>query len=178
MEPLSRLQLLLSDLFHLDTADLDFGMYRLYHIKRQEMEAFIQEQIPESVRRAFQAVEEDQKASLREDVETLAQRIRSEVDNDPIDSEGSVREEYRQTRFRTFREAIAQYETAREALQQAQATEAQQIEVFNQSMPFSGATMTRATLSPNAGMGCTRPMRSPMTGKKCICPGPTKTSTM
>jgi adenine-specific DNA-methyltransferase len=136
MDALTRLQSLLKDLFQLDSADLDFGLYRLYHIKRQELEAFIQEQIPESVRQAFQAVEEGQKDALQDDVEALAQRIRAEVDNDPIDSDGSVREEYRQTRFRTLREAIAQYETAREALQQAQTTEAQQIDVFNHLYAF------------------------------------------
>jgi len=48
------MQDLLRDLFELDTADLDFGLYRLLHLKRAELEAFITEQLPSRVDEAFQ----------------------------------------------------------------------------------------------------------------------------
>lgn len=40
---LEKLQELLRDLFQLDMTDLDFGLYRLLHLKRHEMEAFLTE---------------------------------------------------------------------------------------------------------------------------------------
>ena len=41
MSALERLQLLFRELFQLDLADLDFGIYRLLHMKREEVEAFL-----------------------------------------------------------------------------------------------------------------------------------------
>ena len=38
MSALTQLQQLLRDLFQLDLADLDFGLYRLLHLKRSEAE--------------------------------------------------------------------------------------------------------------------------------------------
>ena len=37
-ESLGRLQNLFRELFQLDTADLDFGLYRLFRLKRAEIE--------------------------------------------------------------------------------------------------------------------------------------------
>jgi adenine-specific DNA-methyltransferase len=40
-ESLKRLKELFRELFQLDTADLDFGLYRLFRLKRSEVEAFL-----------------------------------------------------------------------------------------------------------------------------------------
>jgi len=53
MEPLKQLQELLRQLFRLEFADLDFGLYRLLHLKRNEVEAFLTDQLPRKVRDAF-----------------------------------------------------------------------------------------------------------------------------
>lgn len=37
----TRLKSLLRELFQLDVADLDFGLYRLFRLKRDEVEAFL-----------------------------------------------------------------------------------------------------------------------------------------
>lgn len=42
--PLRKLQEFLQELFQLDLADLDFGVYRLPRIKRDDVEAFLDEQ--------------------------------------------------------------------------------------------------------------------------------------
>ena len=52
-ESLSRLKELFRELFQLDTADLDFGLYRLFRLKRSEIEAFLDKQIPADVEEAF-----------------------------------------------------------------------------------------------------------------------------
>lgn len=39
--PLEKLQSLFREFFQFDLADLDFGLYRLFHLKRAEIEAFI-----------------------------------------------------------------------------------------------------------------------------------------
>jgi hypothetical protein len=64
MSALQNLQTLLCDLFQLDSADLDFGIYRLFQIKRDEIEAFLGEQLPRRVGEAFQAVADEERAAL------------------------------------------------------------------------------------------------------------------
>ena len=49
MDHLTRLQDFFRSLFQFDLADLDFGLYRLFHLKRAEIEAFITEQLPREV---------------------------------------------------------------------------------------------------------------------------------
>lgn len=46
MGALKQLQDLLCNLFQLELADLDFGLYRLLHLKKEEVEAFLTEQLP------------------------------------------------------------------------------------------------------------------------------------
>ncbi|HHX44949.1 MAG TPA: site-specific DNA-methyltransferase [Chloroflexi bacterium] len=136
MDPLARLQDLLRTLFQLDTADLDFGIYRLYHLKRQELDTFIDEQIPQSVQRAFGQVAEEQQAALLEEVHDLQNQVRDWLGDDALASDGSVQEEHRDAGGHALRELLADYEAKRNALQQVEATEAQQIEVFNHLYAF------------------------------------------
>jgi adenine-specific DNA-methyltransferase len=136
MDPLARLQDLLRTLFQLDTADLDFGIYRLYHLKREEMESFIGEQIPQSVQRAFGQVAEEQTAALREEKETLTKQIRDEVGDEAFTADGTLRDDVRALPVRSIREAASRYDAVRTELQQVEATEAQQIEVFNHLYAF------------------------------------------
>ncbi len=46
----------MGELFQLESADLDFGLYRLLHLKRQEVEAFLMEQLPRRAGEAFQGL--------------------------------------------------------------------------------------------------------------------------
>ncbi len=55
-ENLTRLKDLFCELFQLDTADLYFGLYRLFRLKRAEIEAFLEKQLPAEVDRAFEAL--------------------------------------------------------------------------------------------------------------------------
>lgn len=66
-----RLQALLRTLFQLDLADLDFGLYRLFHLRRTEIEEFISEQLPREVDEAFAAVSAEEKQQLEEELEDI-----------------------------------------------------------------------------------------------------------
>ena len=52
---LTDLQNLFRDLFQLELADLDFGIYRLLRLKREEIETFLTKQLPGHVEKAFQS---------------------------------------------------------------------------------------------------------------------------
>src|SRR5688572_2933956 len=46
---LEKLQDLLRTLFQFELSDLDFGIYRLFRLKQDELRAFIDKQLPETV---------------------------------------------------------------------------------------------------------------------------------
>ena len=67
-ESLNRLKELFRELFQLDTADLDFGLYRIFHLKRAEIEAFLDKQLPAEVEKAFAYVTDTERQSMQKQV--------------------------------------------------------------------------------------------------------------
>lgn len=90
ISPIDRLRSLLTELLQLDHSDLDFGIYRLLRLKRAEVEAFLDEQLPRSVTEAFAAVGEEQRSEAEADVAALAARLREDVAEDVLNADGSV----------------------------------------------------------------------------------------
>jgi adenine-specific DNA-methyltransferase len=76
MAALERLKDLFRELFQLDVADLDFGIYRLLHLKRQEIEAFLTKDLPAAVDKEFKAAAGAEQATLEKELKELADRIR------------------------------------------------------------------------------------------------------
>ena len=52
---LKKFQDLLRQLFQIEAADLDFGIYRILNYKREQVEEFINKRLPQIVNKAFQA---------------------------------------------------------------------------------------------------------------------------
>ncbi|WP_028323200.1 hypothetical protein [Desulfatirhabdium butyrativorans] len=53
MTALEKFQAFLQDLFQLELADLDFGIYRLLHLRYREIESFLTDQLPRRAVEAF-----------------------------------------------------------------------------------------------------------------------------
>jgi hypothetical protein len=87
MDALKQLQELLHELFQLDFADLDFGLYRLLHIKRNEIEAFLSDQLPNRCKEAFQGLATEENTNIEKELSALAKRIHDEIADDAM-SEG------------------------------------------------------------------------------------------
>ena len=69
----SRLLKKLSELFQLDQPDLDFGFYRIMHIKAREVQDFIDKDLLKIVADAFGEVDETRKAELQATYEKAIQ---------------------------------------------------------------------------------------------------------
>lgn len=136
MSALIQLQSLLRDLWQLDLADLDFGLYRLLRLKRQEVETFLAEQLPRRVEESFQSLAGEERAALEKGVSELASRIRREIAEEAILESGEVNPDYRDTKIKAARELLDQYEARCRQLQSVQAGEAQKAEVFNHLYAF------------------------------------------
>jgi adenine-specific DNA-methyltransferase len=129
-ESLNRLTNLFRELFQLDTADLDFGLYRIFRLKRMEIEVFLEKQLPSEVDRAFKAVTGDEREKLQKRVTQLAKQARESVADDAILPSGEPNSNYAGIK------AIKEYAEAQKRMEAVEATEAQRAEVFNQLYAF------------------------------------------
>lgn len=84
-ENYQRLRDTLRELFQLDQADLDFGIYRILNQRRKEVEAFLEEQLPQRVREALRANTDAATDELRQQLE-LAERHAHELGIAPENS--------------------------------------------------------------------------------------------
>lgn len=125
MDSLDRLKDLLRELFQLDMADLDFGLYRLFRLKRGEVEAFLNEQLPKEVDRAFEAITDSDREALKKLVEECAKQARASVADDAILPSGEPNPKYTETK------AVREYVEACGRLAAVDASEAQRADVFN-----------------------------------------------
>jgi len=75
MHALEKFQELLRDIFQFESSDLDFGIYRILNYKRDEVEKFINQKLPQIIEDAFQK----HKKNLSEDIHQQYERVRREI---------------------------------------------------------------------------------------------------
>lgn len=134
--PLKKLQSLLWELFQFDFADLDFGLYRLFHLRRAEINIFISEQLPHEVDIAFEAVAGEEQERLQAELDALAQQVREQIAEDAILPSGEIQPHYRQSSIKVVRQLAERYEAVRQKVVATQVSEAQKVEVFNHLYNF------------------------------------------
>jgi adenine-specific DNA-methyltransferase len=59
MNALEKFKELLGDVFQFESSDLDFGIYRILNYKRDEVEKFINQKLPQIIEDAFQKHKEN-----------------------------------------------------------------------------------------------------------------------
>ena len=74
-ENLKKLKAILREMFQLDQADLDFGIYRIMNQKRDEIEQFLDRDLLPQVKTAFAHYEGDDQGSVREEMERLGKTL-------------------------------------------------------------------------------------------------------
>ena len=87
-ESLQKLQNLLQKLFRADAADLDFGIYRIINYRRDQLQSFIDKELPTIVKDALDANAEIE--SDRQEIENLAQQIRQTLGDNVLDADGNL----------------------------------------------------------------------------------------
>ena len=131
-ESLQKLQNLLQQLFRADAADLDFGLYRIINYRRDQIQNFIDEELPTIVNRALDANTEAE--SAHQHITELEDQVRELGDNlgeDMLDADGNlINETYRE------RPLIQQYLEAREQIGSPQTRDQRAGAVFNHLYTF------------------------------------------
>ena len=128
-EPLQKLQSLLQQLFRADAADLKFGIYLIIKYRRDQLQNFIDEELPTIVNHTLDANTEAETA--REEINALTQQIRNALGDTVLDADGNLSNEtYRETPL------VKQYLEAREQIGSPQTRDQRADDVYNHLYTF------------------------------------------
>lgn len=86
--PLEQLRGLLRELFQFDLSDLDFGIYRLFRLKQDELKLFIETQLPATVDKSLADVAGSDTKQLADEVKRLRNRSTKAVHLRFLESHG------------------------------------------------------------------------------------------
>lgn len=89
----TQLKATLSDLFQIDSPDLDFGMYRIMNQKREEITRFMDRDLIEAVDEEFGKYDDEARADVTKEREALERRIREEIAEGALAASG-IKETY------------------------------------------------------------------------------------
>jgi len=158
----ARLKSLLRELFQLDVADLDFGLYRLFQLKRDEVEAFLNKQLPAEVDRAFETAAGAEREQLQERLDELAMSARDTIADDVILPSGEPNPKYAEIK------AVREYLEARKRLEAVETSEAQRAEVFNLLYAFFSRYYDAGDFIPRRFYGARASYAVPYSGEEVL----------
>jgi adenine-specific DNA-methyltransferase len=114
---MEQFQTLLRKLFQFDSADLDFGIYRILNHKREQIEDFIANSLPQLVEESFLGYLEVNKAVAAAELEKKELDIIDKLGEDAFDEQGNLAR-YTSTKlgkqYLDLKKKIAQYQIADE----------------------------------------------------------------
>jgi adenine-specific DNA-methyltransferase len=101
MNNYEQLKDVLNDIFELNKADLDFGIYRIINQKRKQVNEFIEVQLPEDIKRALSETQSADKTEIENEIKTLKKNL---------DDAGIVAEE--SPKYKTLKERLTGIENS------------------------------------------------------------------
>ena len=106
MSNYNQLKDVLNEIFELNKADLDFGIYRIMNQKRKQVNEFIEKQLPEDIKQALSETQSSDKTEIENELKTLKKNL---------DDAGIVAEE--SPKYKTLKERLSGLENS-EVLEQ------------------------------------------------------------
>ena len=89
-----QLQELLRELFQFDSADLDFGIYRILNHRRDRIEQFIEDDLVNAVSESLESLADAKRAEIEDELEEKRETLRNQWDDELFNPDGSLKEEY------------------------------------------------------------------------------------
>jgi len=168
MTSLHKFQVFLRELFQLDLADLDFGIYRLLHIKHREIEDFLGKQLPRRVTEAFERMSGDEAGTLKAEIVDLATKIREDVADDALLETGEINPDYQWPSTKAAKRQQSQYAEKWGKLKSIQASDSVQNDVFNHLYAFFSRYYDNGDFIPRRRYGVRETYSVPYNGEETI----------
>ena len=94
-----KFQELLRKLFQFESADLDFGIYRIMNYKRDVIEKFIEKDLPDAISKELKKGALAQESKTVDELRKITEKIREGFSEEAIDGDGNLAEEYSKTKL-------------------------------------------------------------------------------
>ena len=130
----NQLKRLLRNLFQFDSADLDFGIYRIMNKKRDEIERFIEEDLIDAVEAGFGEYSESKGANLKDEIEAIKAEIHENLGEDALDDSGELNQIYVTTPF--AKKLAGRYDKMRAAMKDSDMSDQHETEIFSHIYQF------------------------------------------
>lgn len=125
-----KFQQLLRELFQFDCADLDFGIYRIMNHKRDVVEKFITQDLPQWVDEGLTKGALTQQTHAAKELAEAREKVLEALGDDALDASGNLSENYHKTK------AGQEYLAARERAKSARGHEALETSIYNHLWSF------------------------------------------
>jgi len=91
----TKFKLLLRELFQFESADLDFGIYRIMNHKREVIERFIDEDLPQAIDDELDRGALAEQSRANQALEAARKKVLDALGDDALDVQGNLAEKYR-----------------------------------------------------------------------------------
>jgi adenine-specific DNA-methyltransferase len=95
MNNFEKFEELLKSIFQFETADLDFGIYRVLNYKRKQIEKFVDEDLKNKVEYAFNKHKDERLRNIAKEFERIKEEVINTLGNDAITLTGDIKEEFK-----------------------------------------------------------------------------------
>lgn len=126
----TQLQNLLRELFQFDSADLDFGIYRIMNQRRAEIETFVQKGLLDTVAQELGLLQADAAQTNRGALEKKAKEVRAAYTDAAIGADGNIIAQYAQLPL------ALQYAQLKAEVEHASVSAETEAEIFNALYTF------------------------------------------
>ncbi|GAH83884.1 unnamed protein product [marine sediment metagenome] len=120
---LQKLKDKLKELFQFDSAELDFGIYRIMNYKREEIDKFIESDLIKEVGKEFEKYKSQSYKELVEKIEEKERKIKEDF-GDYIFTSGKLKEKYGET------PVVSEYLELKKQTEDIDITESIQVQTF------------------------------------------------
>ena len=128
--PRQKFQALLRELFQFDSADLDFGIYRIMNHKRDVVRRFIVDNLPEAIDGALATGQLAEQEQAEADLEEARDAVLNSLDPCAIDADGNLITIYENTHVGQT------YMRAKEAAEGARGSDTVEVSIYNHLYTF------------------------------------------
>lgn len=94
---IERFKLLINELFQFDSSELDFGIYRILKYKREQVEKFINQDLPTIVEKEFEKHKEENVEQIQKEFGNIKNELINSLGKNALTSTGEVKLEFKNT---------------------------------------------------------------------------------
>jgi adenine-specific DNA-methyltransferase len=166
MDALEKFQGLLRELFEFECADLDFGIYRIMNYKRQVIDRYINEDLPNVIEKELSKGTLARQEKLQNEFKEARQKVIENLGEEALDAEGNLAEQYHGTKVGR------EYIEARERAGHSKSSKVLENDIYNHLYAFLAVITKMVTLFRSVATPKER-TPFPTTARKFIFTGPT-----